>query len=315
MKSEVNPMSLTLRQLRAFAAVARLGGFTAAAKRLHLTQSALSGLVRDLEANLGVRLFDRTTRAVALTAAGRDFLPLASRVLDDIQDAATRISGVARGDLGVVRVAAMELMSSTLLPPIVARFERANPGVEVRVSDAVLERVLERVRLGEVDLGIGPEPAPDPELDRTPLLTAPFLFVCPRGHRLARKRTVAWRDFAGERFITMIRNLRDRILADPQGWSEDLDPARIREVALLTTALGMVRAGLGVSACPSYGLPLVRGFGLVARPLVSPALDVELFVFTRKGRGLSPAARRFVAALRGDLEGAGHDIKVDARAT
>lgn len=301
MKLQVNPMSLTLRQLRAFVAVARLGGFTAAAKRLNLTQSALSGLVRDLESGLDVRLFDRNTREVNLTEAGREFLPMAIRVLDDIHEAAARITDIAHGSQGIVRVAALELMSSTLLPGAIARFQAANPGLEVRLTDAVLERVLERTRAGEVDLGIGPEPSPDPELDRQMLLRAPFHFVCPRDHRLARKRQIKWRDLSGERFITMIRNFRAHVMTDPSSWPADLDLGPIREVALLTTALGMVQAGLGVSVCPSYGAPLLRGFDLVARPLTDPVVQAEVFIFTRKGRSLPPAAARFIDFVRKDL--------------
>jgi DNA-binding transcriptional LysR family regulator len=286
MNLPVNPMNLTLRQFRAFVAVARLGGFTAAAKRLHLTQSALSGLVKELERSLGVRLFDRNTRAVALTQAGREFLPLAVRVLDDIQEAAVRITDIA---------------SCTLLPPLIAAFQEAHHRLEVRLTDTVLEQVLAKVRQGEVDLGIGPEPAPDPELDRVPLYAAPFMLACPVDHPLARRKRVTWSQLREERFITMIRNFRSQVMQGLHAWPPDLEFRQFSEVALLTTALGMVRARLGVTACPSYAAPLVRGFGLVLRPLVDPVVRAELFVFTRKGRSLPPAAERFVDYLRQEL--------------
>ncbi|HUN68913.1 MAG TPA: LysR family transcriptional regulator [Burkholderiales bacterium] len=294
-------MNLTLRQLRAFVAVARLGGFTAAAKRLHLTQSALSGLVKDLESGLGVRLFDRSTREVVPTQAGREFLPLAVRVLDDIRDAAVRISDIASSNVGIVRVAALEISSCTLLPPVIAAFQDQNRRLEVRLEDTVLEQVLTRVRLGEVDIGIGPEPAPDPELERTPLLAAPFMLACPTGHPLAKKKRVTWSELRGERFITMIRNFRSQFMTDLHGWPADLEFAPMRQTALATTALGMVQAGLGVTVCPVYAESLVRAFGLVLRPLSEPVVTADLFVFTKKGRSLSPVAVRFVAFLREEL--------------
>lgn len=303
MNLQVNPMNLTLRQLRAFVAVARLGGFTAASKRLNLTQSALSGLVKDLELGLGVRLFDRNTREVVMTQAGREFLPLAARVMDDLQDAAARITDIAHSDRGIVRVAALELASCTLLPDAMAAFQDRHRKLDVRLIDDVLEHVLARVRQGEVDLGIGPDPGatPDQELDRSPLLSAPFMLVCPPKHALARRRQVAWRALGGERFVTMIRNFRAQVMTHRQGWPAGLDIPRVQEVALATTALGMVQAGLGVTALPVYAAPLVAGFGLVMRPLVGPVVDAELFVFTKKGRSLSPAATRFVAFLRSEL--------------
>jgi len=296
-------MNLTLRQLRAFAAVARLGGFTAAAKRLHLSQSALSGLVKDLEGSLGVRLFDRNTRAVALTQAGQEFLPLALRVLDDLQEAAARVTDIASSDRGIVRVAALETTSCTLLPPLIAAFQEGQRHLEVRLTDTVLEQVLAKVRQGEVDLGIGPEPAPDPELDRAPLYKAPFLLACPAGHPLAHRKKVTWSQLRDEHFVTMIRNFRSQVMQGLHAWPPDLEFRQFSEVALLTTALGMVRAGLGVTACPDYAAPLVRGFGLVLRPLVDPVVEAQLFVFTRKGRSLAPPAERFVAYLRRELAG------------
>jgi DNA-binding transcriptional LysR family regulator len=301
MNLEVNPMNLTLRQLRAFVAVANLGGFTNAARRLHLTQSALSALVKDLETGLGVRLLDRSTREVALTRAGEEFLPLADRVLQDIRDAAARASDIAHGERGIVRVAALELASCALLPPLIAAFRDAHPRLDVRLTDAVLEQMLAKVRSGEVDIGIGPEPAPDAELEKTPLLHAPFVFVCARTHPLAKRRRVRWSDLRGERFITMIRNFRTQVMNEPHGWPAQLDIVPAHEVALMTTALGMASAGLGVTACPVYATPLVRGFDLVTRPLTDPVIAAELFVFARKGRTLPPGAERFLAFVRASL--------------
>jgi len=294
-------MNLTLRQLRAFVAVAHLGGFTAAAKRLHLTQSALSGLVKELELALGGRLFDRNTREVVPTQAGRELLPLAMRVLDEIHDASARVRDITSSDRGVVRVAALELASCTLLPPLMAAFEEANPRMEVRLQDTVLEQMLARVRQGEVDIGIGPEPAPDPELERSALLSAPFMLACPKAHPLARKRRVAWSDLRGLTFVTMYRNFRSQVMNELQGWPRDLEIASMRETALATTAFGMVQAGLGVTMCPVYAQALAGSFDLVLRPLGAPVVSAELFVFTRKGRSLSVVAEQFVAFLRAGL--------------
>jgi DNA-binding transcriptional LysR family regulator len=291
------PINLTLRQLRAFVAVATLRGFTAAGNQLHLSQSALSGLVKELEDGLGVRLLDRNTREVSLTQAGAEFLPLARRVLTDVHDAVAGMSDIKHQRRGIVRVAALELLSCTVLPKAIVAFQRTFPRIEVRLVDSVIEQVLAKVGSGEVDLGIGPEPARDPEIERTPFLTSPFQLVCRRDHRLAQRTRVTWSDLQGETFITMIRNFSTQIMSRRRGWPADLTIVPAYEVALLTTALGMTSAGLGVAVCPRYGLSLARGLDLAMLPLEEPVVNADLYVFTKKGRSLSPAARAFVAFL------------------
>lgn len=306
MNLEEIPINLTLRQLRAFVAVATLRGFTAAAKQLHLSQSALSGLVKELEDGLGMRLLDRNTREVSLTQAGAEFLPLARRVLTDVHDAVAGMSDLKHQRRGIVRVAALELLSCTVLPEAIAAFQRTVPHLEVRLADSVIEQVLAKVGSGEVDLGIGPEPARDPEIERVPLLSSPFQLVCRRDHPLAQRPRAGWRDLRHETFITMIRNFRTQIASRRRGWPADLSIVPACEVALLTTALGMTSAGLGVTVCPRYGLSLVRGLDLVMLPLEDPVVTADLYVFTRKGRSLSPAAAAFVTFLADYVRERGH---------
>jgi DNA-binding transcriptional LysR family regulator len=113
-------MNLTLRQLRAFAAVAETGSFTAAAQQLHLTQSALSVLVRELEREMGVQLLDRHTRRVQLTEAGREFLPSVHRLLGDLTTAVAGVTDLRDKKKGVLRLAAPQLMACTLMPRVIA---------------------------------------------------------------------------------------------------------------------------------------------------------------------------------------------------
>src|SRR5512132_793945 len=115
-------MNVTLRQLRAFVNVAQFGVFTAAAERLHVTQSALSVMIRGLETELGLRLFDRTTRMVELTDAGREFYPIAEKTLEDLSSAVAHSRELADIKRGRVTIAATTLISSILLPRAVARF-------------------------------------------------------------------------------------------------------------------------------------------------------------------------------------------------
>src|SRR5581483_7010461 len=197
-------MNVTLRQLRAFVAVGELGGFTAAAERLHVTQSALSVTVRSLERELGLRLFDRTTRSVELTAAGREFYPLAQKTLEDLTSAVEHSRDLAELKRGRVTVAATTVVSSILLPPAVARFNRDFPGIRVVLRDgAVPAQIAHMVAGGEADIGIAPAALAPSELDATLFMEDTLELACARQHPLARKTRVTWRDLAGESLIAL----------------------------------------------------------------------------------------------------------------
>jgi DNA-binding transcriptional LysR family regulator len=138
-------MNVTLRQLRAFVAVAETGSFTAASRRLHLTPSALSLLVKELENTLAVRMFERSTRRTALTAAGLEFLPLARKVLEDLDRALSSARDLQQKKRGVVRVACTPLYAAVLMPDLIARHRRRFPGVEILVLDSLNQQALQRV--------------------------------------------------------------------------------------------------------------------------------------------------------------------------
>src|SRR6266516_1026116 len=134
-------MNFTLRELEAFLDVARLGSFTRAARSLNMSQPALTVRIRHLEEALGVRLLDRTTRSVALTQIGREFLPVVARVLGEIDAVAVNARDVAGRRRGVVTVAALPSAASTLLPAIIAAFKARHRGIVVRLRDGVAQRV------------------------------------------------------------------------------------------------------------------------------------------------------------------------------
>ena len=142
-------MDFSLRQLRAFATIARLRSFTRAADVLHTTQPALSAQIRELEASLGVRLFDRNTRSVAPTRAGADLLPVVDQVLGALDSVAARVEDVAARNTGRVVVAALPSLAATLVPAVVARMRGRHPGIAVVVRDALAERTLGAVRAGD----------------------------------------------------------------------------------------------------------------------------------------------------------------------
>jgi DNA-binding transcriptional LysR family regulator len=294
-------MNPTLRQIRAFVALAKTGNFTLAAQYMHVTQSALSGLIKELEQTLGVRVVDRSTRRIALTDTGNELYPLFSQMIDDLDRALANIADQAQLRKGIVRVAAPQLMACTLLPQVIAAWRTRYPDIGISLSDSPVEAVTTRVLSGETDFGIGPERDSAPQLEARELMEMPFEAVVPPDHPLAQRRRLGWRDLAAHPLITLRGQFTERLLADMGRGSPDtlrdltLRPAH--EVTYMTTALAMVASGLGVTVCMPYAAPLVRLHGLRMLPLDAPVLTRRFFVYTREQRSLSPAAAAFIAFL------------------
>jgi DNA-binding transcriptional LysR family regulator len=287
-------MNPTLRQMRAFVALAKTGNFTSAAQSMHVTQSALSGLIKELEQTLDARVVDRSTRRIVLTDIGRELYPLFSQMIDDLDGALANVADHTQLRKGVVRIAAPQLMCCTLVPEAVAAYRADYPDIDVRVADSAVENVIGRVLSGEADFGIGPEREAAPQLEARELFEMPFSLVFPQGHPLEAQERVTWQDVARHPFIALQGQFTQRLLADMRAQRRDVHLKPTNEVTFMTTALAMVSAGLGITVCLPYAEPLVRLHRLHMRPLEEPRLTHRFFVYTRAGRSLSPAAESFI---------------------
>lgn len=292
-------MNPTLRQMRAFVALAKTGNFTLAAQAMHVTQSALSGLIKELEQTLGAKVVDRSTRRALLTDIGKELYPLFSQMIDDLDGALANVADHTRLKKGIVRIAAPQLLSCTLMPEAIAAYRARYPDIEVRLGDTGVESVVNRVLSGEADIGIGPEREPAPPLDARLLFEMPFALVFPKGHELERQARVTWKDVARYPLISLQGQFTERLLDDMHAsmHAPPLKPAN--EVTFMTTALAMAAAGLGVTVCMPYAAPLAALYGLVMRQLEEPVLTRRFFLYTRPGRSLSPAAESFIDYLDG----------------
>lgn len=290
-------MSPNLRQMRALVAVARTGSFTLAAEHLHLTQSALSGQIKELEQILGLRVFERNTRKTQLSEIGRELYPLFDKMIQDLDGAMADLADRKALKKGLVRVAAPQMMACTLLPEVIAAYRRAYPEVQVRLVDCPVEHVSGRVFSGEVDFGIGPERDPTAEIAAQLLFEMPFVVVFPEQHPLQQRARVNWADVNDFPFIALQGQFTERLLRDMHGSLRDLSLNPYNEVTFMTTALSMVSAGLGITACLPYAAPMVKLYRLQMRQLHEPDLSRRFFIYTRSGRSQSPAADSFMAFL------------------
>jgi len=287
-----------LRQLRAFLAVAQESSMTRAAEKLHLTPSALSMLVRGMEDDLGVRLFDRTTRRLVLTEAGVQFLPTVEQVFSQLEAGIAALQNNQQIKAGRLHVAASPLLASALFPQVIASFRLLNPQIKVSLMDAPVASLPELVRRGEVDLAVCTASSDMSDLLATPVYTDKLMLVCPRAHRLAQFREVEWQDLLDERLILMRHGSGLRVLVDKafSKWHKSIQPAY--EVSQVATALGLVSEGEGVSVLPSYAISRAQSLSQAAAVatvnLVAPSVLREIVALTKLGSGMSETALLFV---------------------
>src|SRR5579872_1917711 len=291
-------MNLTLRQMRAFVAVTRHGSFTAAARELSLTQSAVSALVRDLEEQLGLAVLDRTTRRVTLTDSGAHLLQLAERALRDVDTAVTEAKGLLDKSLGRVVVAASPLVAVTLLPQMIALFSERYPKVIVELHDVLTDNILHSVRGGSADIGVGTFERSPTELELSTLYEDVLGVVMPSSSPLARRKTLRWRDLEAVATIALSRSSAFRPLIDSVMASQAviLGPRRF-EVGYMGTAVALAEAGLGVSVLPERAAALIKSPNAIFRRLTAPVVTQPVTLVNRAGRTLSPAAMAFVECL------------------
>ena len=286
-----------LRHIKAFLAAARIGNFTRAAAEMHISQSAFTVQIRQLEEALGVRLFDRSKRRVVLTAAGRELLgPLEQLILEveSIVSSTRELSGLRRG---VVRVAVLPSVAACFLPEALRRFTQEHPGIVVQVKDIVGEQVLDAVRKDEVDFGIGTRIRADREVQIRPLLVDRLSAFVPKEHALAKRRSVTLNEVAQSPLIVTGKESSAREILE-RSVKRDKLPLNIAwETNYMTTALGLVRAGLGVAILPDSAVILENTAQIRRVVIARPALLRRIEIIQRKDRTLSPAAMKLVEIL------------------
>lgn len=283
-------MNITLRQIRAFLAIAEYGRFNLAANHMGLTQSAVSVLIRELETELGVRLFDRHTRMVSLSGFGEEFLPQARKIVEDLDIAARGIRDSATLKRGQVTVAAAIVLAATSVPPLLARFSDLHPGITVQLRDMPEERIRWALKRNEVDIAIGTLVDEDPEILTTPVARDRLMVMCAPDHRFAKMAQVRWVDLIGEKLIVLAPEnpLRDIVERTITGFQPGFRAAY--EVRFSTTAISMISAGMGVSVLPENARQLAPDVRLRAVDLVEPEVTRQISIMQHRRRSLSPAA-------------------------
>ncbi|MFE9352773.1 LysR substrate-binding domain-containing protein [Streptomyces olivaceoviridis] len=290
---------MDLRQLRYFLAVAEERHFGRAAERLHMAQPPLSQAIRQLEGELGVALFHRTTRRVDLTEAGRAYLDRVRAILAEVDQAADHARRVAAGSVGHLTLGCVGSATYSLLPTLSRHLATELPGIDFSFRGEMLAPdQVEALRSGAIDVALLRPPAADPSLAVHTLRRDRLVVALPAEHPLAAKTRVRAADLAG---LDMIMHSADRrsVMHDVVlGVLREagIEPRIRHEVGETSTLITLVAGGLGVAVAPEPVTALALD-GVVYRPLVRPAASIELAVAHRADRD-EPHLARAVEVIR-----------------
>ena len=280
---------INIKHLKAFIAVAAELHFTRAAERVCLTQPALSSLIQQLEQDFGVQLIRRHTRQVELTEAGAGFLATAEKLVDDFEQAVNDVKTYKSIRRGRIDIAAVPSVCSHFLPGVLKKFSDAYPDIRLNVKDCAGLEIVDAIEHKKIDFGVSYTQT-DKELEATPITKDALVVVCERSHRFADSEAVAWQDLADEKLIAMDRGTTIRTLIDSTAIAQNMKLDIVLEPRLMPTALAYAEAALGVTILPSLGVEKNLSSSLVMKPLISPYIEREISLLSRRDRALSPAA-------------------------
>lgn len=263
-------MNITLKQLRAFCAVYELQSFTQAAKVLHLTQSAVSKLCAELEAEFRLPLFERTTRRVEPCDSAGLLYAHATEVLGSLRTAERSLSNLVALESGAISIAASPMMMVGLIGNMLADFHRKYPNVKLNLLELSSDQTVEAVLNGHADMGLVSADIQEKRLGAQVIYSDLMYVACPVGHELLGKKRLQWPDLVKYPHVALhdvysVRRTVDRILAEHKLAS----PAHI-QTGLLTSALFLVKQGLGITIVPGYVCEFVAQLGLVTKRIYSP---------------------------------------------
>ncbi len=296
-------MKIDTLGVEAFIAIAEQGSFGKAAGTLHLTQTALTRRLQNLEALLGVKLVERTTRSVALTAIGREFLPQGRRLLSDLAAALLEIRETGRAQRGDVSIACVPTVGIRFLPRIIQAYSARYPNNRIKILDHSSSGVAEAVLRREAEFGIQIGGPHHPELESVPLLTDRFVLICRTDHPLARARTLSWRQLQPHPLIFVGAGSGNRPLLDAALGPSGLALRSHCEVQRSSTAVGLVAAGVAAAIVPGLAIQKDAHPKIRVIALVEPAISRSLVLISRTGGQLSPAAHALYEMIGAEASG------------
>lgn len=295
---------VSLRQIQGFLLAADLLSFARASEEMHITQSAFSQLIRELESQLGVQLFDRTTRRILLTAAGEAMRLKMRRGLDEIDDACDEAQAIARIDRGHIRLGTLSSLAIGVVTRTLAELRRAFPGITVSMREDFNDALVELVASGATDISVCAQIGAAQGLSLDELYTDELVLVMRSDHKFARRRParpLLWGQLADEPLVLTARGTATRTHGDAALATHGIVKPLDYEVASTPTALAMVRAGFGSAFVSRVALLDTDITGMRSARFAEPPLR-RMGIYRRSDRTPSPASMKFAELLRGETE-------------
>lgn len=301
-------MKIDILGVQAFVAIADHGSFNKAADVLFITQTAVTQRLRNLEIFLGVTLLERTTRSIALTRTGQDFLPQARRLLQELSAALTEIRETGKALRGDVSIACIPTAGVRYLPQVIREYSALFPDNRIKILDHASAGVAEAVLRREAEFGINLAGPNHPELSTTPLLEDRFVLVCRDDHALAKRKSISWSQLQPYPLIFAGQASGNRALLDGYLGTESLNASQggqagvalqiHYEVQRNSTALGLADAGIAAAIVPNLAMQKGNYPRLRVIRLQDPVISRTLVLVARKAARLSPAAQLLYDMIR-----------------
>lgn len=286
-------INFEILDIRVFLAVYDLRNFHQAAEAVGLSQPALSRRIQALEQVLGAPLLERSRRAVTPTAVGRQIEPQMRRILDDIENSILSSGELALKQHGKITIASIPTAAISFLPKVINDFNQKYPNIRFRILDLSSMEGLDSIAQGDVDFGINIVGQSHPELINTLIMDDPFILYCRADHPLAMRDKVSWDDLSETRLIGVSRESGNRIVLEHALAQSRKQIQWFYEVNHVSTAIGLVEAGLGASVLPRLSLPIKSHPDLKAIVIENPVVMRSLGLLEKRGGHLRVEARKF----------------------
>lgn len=290
-------MKLDVLGLQAFLAIVERGSFQAAASHLNLSQTALSHRIRKLEEMLSAELLIRTTRQVSLTVAGTALVPYARRAFAEVDAGVAELRRLGSAAEPTLSFGCLPTIAMTCLPDAMERFQNASPTVSVRIHDNSASEIAEKTHAGTIEIGVTIVAANPFDLDLKPIVKEPLVLVCRRGKPLADATSLTWAEVQDLPLVRICADTGNRALIDDALGARRETMLWRYEVERVTTAVSLVRSGVGYTIVPQLAYDLAMSSDLVAIPLRAPTVTRTLGIIARKGVPLSAPARSLIKIL------------------
>jgi DNA-binding transcriptional LysR family regulator len=291
-------MAISLRQLEVFCAVAVSRSFTSASHSLFISQSTVSQHIHELELSLGLKMFQRTRRTVALTPAAEILLERARDIFQRLEQAEIAAKTVRDPYCGRLSFGCASTTLLYHLPVILSEYMRQYPRVELRITGGSIQEVVAQIWSGALDVALVVPPLSSPALQKSMLVEEGFVWVLPSRHALAKRRAVQIQDLAEETFILLRQDQNTRKLIDRYFFSQRINPRVAAELAETEAIKAMVARGLGVSVLPESAFPGMRDKGIKTFPIPRQVLKRSLALVYPRARELRPPVMALIQLLQ-----------------